>query len=78
MLVREREVLRREGGAVVGIHLPQLRQAAPEQDLRLLAQTQTKKAQVTIRTKIRSILNLAFLLQREFFAPKSLTACRSA
>ena len=80
MLVREREVLRREGGAVVGIHLPQLRQAAPEQDLRLpnLAQTQTKKAQVTIRTKIRNIFNLAFLPQREFFAPKSSTVCRSA
>ena len=71
-------MLPREEGAVAEIHLPQLRQAAPEQDLRLLAQTQTTKAQVMIRTKIRSIFNLAFLPQREFFAPKSLTAYRSA
>ena len=71
-------MLPREEGAVAEIHLPQLRQAAPEQDLRLLAQTQTTKAQVMIRTKIRSIFNLAFLPQREFFALKSSTVCRSA
>ena len=70
-------MLPREEGAVTEIHLPQLRQAAPEQDLRLLAQTQTTKAQVMIRTKIRSIFNLAFLPQKRFFAPKSSMACRS-